>query len=540
VRFEAEAQHWLANDPDPETRAELEGILAAADAEALESRFGATLQFGTAGLRAELGSGPNRMNRVVVAKTARGIADFLIGNRAAYLDPSGGLSVVIGYDGRIKSDVFARDSAQIFAAAGIRAMLFDRMVPTPVTAFTGRALGASASVMVTASHNPPRDNGYKVYLGGPGGGSQLLSPQDAQIAALIEAIDLDFSDIPKSDDLELIGESEIAAYRDRALTLMASKNRASVLKISYTAMHGVGWPVLGPIFEAAGFNVLAVPEQREADGQFPTVAFPNPEEPGAMDLSFAHAQVERSDLILANDPDADRLAVAVADGTGNYQMLTGDDVGLILGDLVAQRVNTGALANSIVSANLLGRVAEHYGLDYRQTLTGFKHISKVPGLVFGYEEALGYCVDPEYTPDKDGITAALMIAELADQLKSQGSDLGAHLEMLHRRYGYLATGQVSIRVSELSKIADLMANLRAAPPATLAGESARFEDLRLATPATDAVIFTLESGARMIIRPSGTEPKLKCYLHAPGTDQGSADELITRIRNAAEQLLAIS
>jgi phosphomannomutase len=540
VRFEAEAKRWLESDPDPKTRAELSQILEGGDEPELVSRFGATLQFGTAGLRAELGAGPNRMNRVVVARTARGLADFLLANRTGYLDPQGELSVVIGYDGRINSDVFARDSAEVFAAAGIRAKLFDRMVPTPVAAFTGRALGASATVMVTASHNPPRDNGYKVYLGGPGGGSQLLSPQDAEIAALIARVDSDFADIEKSGNILSLGQAEINAYQKRALGLMLSSERASALKISYTAMHGVGWPILGPIFAAAGFSVLAVPEQRDADGEFPTVAFPNPEEPGAMDLSFAHAQALQSDLILANDPDADRLAVAIPGGSGNWQMLTGDDVGLILGDLVAQRGATGTLANSIVSADLLGKVAQRFGLDYRQTHTGFKHISKVPGLIFGYEEALGYCVDPQYTPDKDGITAALMIAELADELKSRGSNLGAHLEQLHESYGYLATGQVSIRVNQLSKITELMSDLRGSPPTHVAGEAAALEDLLQSNPSTDALIFKLSGGARLIIRPSGTEPKLKCYLHAPGANQASADRLLEGLRNAAEQLLEAS
>jgi phosphomannomutase len=541
MKFEAAAKAWLAQDPDPETRAELAALIAAADEVAISDRFGSALQFGTAGLRAELGAGPNRMNRVVVAKTALGLARFLLSNKARYQDPEGELSVVIGFDGRINSDIFARDSAEIFAGAGLVAKLFDRSVPTPVAAYTGRALGASATVVVTASHNPPRDNGYKVYLGGPTGGSQLVPPQDSEIAKLIAAVDQDFLEIEKSTDFRLLGPAEIARYRARALELIAPSAEArGELRISYTAMHGVGWPVVSELFASAGFELTAVPEQRDADGLFPTVKFPNPEEPGAMDLSFAHAQAHRSDIILANDPDADRLAVGIATPDGSWKLLTGDDVGLILGELVAKQHSAGTLANSIVSANLISRVASEHGLDFQQTLTGFKYISKVPGLVYGYEEALGYCVDPSHTPDKDGITAGLLVAELAADLKARGTNLGEHLEQLHQRYGYLATGQVSLRVTQLNQITELMSQLRASGPETLAGESVSVQDLLQSQPATDALIFTLVNGARLIIRPSGTEPKLKCYLHAPGDSQPAAEALLAKLADSARTLLGLS
>ena len=546
MELTAQARAWLEQDPDPATRAELEGLIATAAETELQDRFSGELQFGTAGLRGALGAGPNRMNRIVVARTALAIARFLRANAEVYSDPSGSLSVVIGYDARTNSDIFARDSAAIFAAAGISAALFEHPVPTPVAAFTGRRLGASATIVVTASHNPPADNGYKVYLGGPNGGSQLVPPQDAEIAGHISevAATLKFDEIPQSTDYRSLGADAVRHYRDRALELLAAPAPGNPLKISYTAMHGVGWAVSEPLFKAAGFEISPVIEQRDPDPKFSTVAFPNPEEPGAMDLAFAHASAHQSDLILAHDPDADRLAVAVPTDAGlgsgsGWRMLTGDEVGLILGELVASRSATGALANSIVSAGLLARVAEHYSLKFEQTLTGFKWISKVPGLVFGYEEALGYCVDPEYTPDKDGITAALSIADLATQLASRGQTLAEHLDDLNQRYGYLATGQVSLRLSSISDVKNLMDGLRADPPAELATEPLVVEDLLQAALATDALRIRLAtSGRQLIIRPSGTEAKLKCYLQAAGKSAVEAAGALAELEAATRALLA--
>lgn len=536
MRFEPEARAWLAEDPDPVTRAELTAILTVGDEAGLASRFEQQLQFGTAGLRAELGAGPARMNRVVVARTALAIAEFLKRHTSDFADPNGKLSVVIGYDGRINSDVFALDSAKIFAGAGLRAMLFDFAVPTPVAAFTGRRLGASATVVVTASHNPPRDNGYKVYLGGALGGSQLIAPFDAEIAGIIAGITTPFDAIATSEKFERLGQAAIDSYLERALSLVAANQQRSSLKISYTAMHGVGWPVVSRLFESAGFTLGAVAAQRDADGSFPTVAFPNPEEPGAMDLSFEHATEHGSELILANDPDADRLAVALP-ASGGHKMLTGDEVGLILADRVAAKFNSGTLANSIVSANLIAEVAKHYGLNFEQTLTGFKWISKVPNLIFGYEEALGYCVDPVATPDKDGITAALLIADLAAELKAAGSNLSEHLAALNRRYGHMATGQVSVRLASVAAVKDLMAQLRAHPPTEFAGDSPAVEDLLAAKLSTDGLLLRLPDAAQVIIRPSGTEPKLKCYLHAPAESAEAAHERLEALRGAAEALL---
>jgi phosphomannomutase len=535
------AKAWLDQDPDPVTKLELQALIDNQDEEGLSSRFSTRLDFGTAGLRGELGAGPNRMNRVVVAQTALGLAEFLNANRETYLDPSGGLSAVIGYDGRTNSDVFALDSAEILSAAGIKTFLFSEMVPTPVAAFTGRRLGASLTVVVTASHNPPRDNGYKVYLGGPTGGSQLVPPQDREIANLITALSTGttFQQIPKSKDFTLIGQPEISQYLDRAKTLISMHEseiaKRSAIRITHTALHGVGWKVVKPLMAAAGFKVLPVTLQAEPDAKFPTVAFPNPEEKGAMDLSFAEATRNDSDIILANDPDADRLAVAVRSGDG-YQMLTGDQVGLLLANQLAP--TSKAIANSIVSADL-SALAKHYGVPYTQTLTGFKWISKVPDLGYGYEEALGYCVDPEYTPDKDGITAALIIAQMASDLKAQDKTLVDQIQDLAQKFGHVATGQVSLRVSDLSVIGKITSGLRSNPPASIGDEAVLFEDYSARTDAmkTDALVFSNES-IKIIVRPSGTEPKLKCYLQASATSKPAATKLLENLKTWAEATLS--
>lgn len=533
------AKAWLAQDPDSATASELQDLIKTENLAELESRFGSRLEFGTAGLRGELGAGPNRMNRIVVAQAAHAIATFLLTNRAEYQDPNGQLSVVIGFDGRINSDVFAKDSAEIFAGAGIQVSLFDSPVPTPVACFTGARLGSSATIVVTASHNPPRDNGYKVYLGGPLFGSQLVPPQDKEIAALISdtAANLSFAQIPKSNDYVLLSEPEIQLYRDRAEQLVNPSNPSRAdLKISYTAMHGVGYRVIAPIFESLGFDLKSVPAQQEPNGLFPTVSFPNPEEPGAMDLSFAFATQHDSDLILANDPDADRLAVAVKTGSG-FQMLTGDEVGLLLAEVVAAGGAKGSIANSIVSASL-EPLAKHYGIHYEQTLTGFKWISKVPNLSYGYEEALGYCVDPSHTPDKDGITAAVLIADLAANLKSKGQSLLDLLAELSDRYGHLKTSQVSIRVTDLSLIGKIMAGVRANPLDQLLGENVAFEDLALGQrlKPTEGVILKTDS-IQVIIRPSGTEPKLKCYLQVRGDSAASSMTKLEELKSFASDYL---
>ncbi|GAA2321107.1 phospho-sugar mutase [Streptomyces kunmingensis] len=523
------AKTWLAEDPDEETREELAALIDSGDVAALGERFAGTLQFGTAGLRGELGAGPMRMNRAVVIRAAAGLA--------AYLKAEGQTDgvVVIGYDARHKSADFARDTAAVMVGAGLRAAVLPRPLPTPVLAFAIRHLGAVAGVEVTASHNPPRDNGYKVYLGD---GSQIVPPADAEIAAEIDAV-ASLHDVARPESgWETLGDEVLDAYLARTDAVLAAGSPRTARTV-YTAMHGVGKETLLAAFARAGFpEPVLVPEQAEPDPDFPTVAFPNPEEPGAMDLSFATARAARPDLIIANDPDADRCAVAVQDG-GEWRMLRGDEVGALLAAHLVKRGVQGVLAESIVSSSLLGRIAEAASLPYEETLTGFKWIARVEGLRYGYEEALGYCVDPEGVRDKDGITAALLVTELASELKEQGRTLLDALDDLALAHGLHATDQLSVRVEDLSVIADAMRRLREQPPTALAGLAVtRAEDLSAGAgglPPTDGLRYTLE-GARVIVRPSGTEPKLKCYLEVvvPAADRAG----LPAARAKAADLLA--
>ncbi|WP_041819427.1 phospho-sugar mutase [Streptomyces davaonensis] len=528
----ARAKAWLAEDPDADTRDELAKLIDAEDHAELTARFSGTLQFGTAGLRGEIGAGPMRMNRTVVIRAAAGLAAYL-----KKQGQDGGL-VVIGYDARHKSEDFANDTAAVMTGAGLRAAVLPRPLPTPVLAYAIRHLGAVAGVEVTASHNPPRDNGYKVYLGD---GSQIVPPADAQIAAEIDAIG-SLTTVPRpTTGWETLDDSVLDAYLARTDAVLAEGSPRPARTV-YTAMHGVGKDVLLAAFARAGFPEPAlVAEQADPDPDFPTVAFPNPEEPGAMDLAFAKARETDPDLVIANDPDADRCAVAVKDA-GAWRMLRGDEVGALLAAHLVRRGATGTFAESIVSSSLLGRIAEKANLPYEETLTGFKWIARVDGLRYGYEEALGYCVDPDGVRDKDGITAALLITELASELKEQGRTLLDLLDDLAVEHGLHATDQLSVRVEDLSVIADAMRRLREQPPTELAGlPITRAEDLTQGTdklPPTDGLRYTL-TGARVIVRPSGTEPKLKCYLEVvvPVTDHAAlpaahakATDLLTAIK----------
>ncbi|MER5637001.1 phospho-sugar mutase [Kitasatospora sp. NPDC002227] len=540
----ARARAWLAEDPDPQTRAELADLLAAAEgpeAEAedriawsrLAERFGGRLQFGTAGLRGELGAGPMRMNRAVVIRAAAGLAAYLKREQLGDL-------VVIGYDARHKSYDFARDTAAVMVGAGLRAALLPRPLPTPVLAFAIRHLGAAAGVTVTASHNPPQDNGYKVYLGD---GSQIVPPADAGIAAEIDAIG-ELAEVPlATEGWEVLGDDVVEAYLDRAVTVVDPAGPRE-LDVVYTPMHGVGRDVLVAAFKQAGFPApTVVTEQAEPDPDFPTVAFPNPEEPGAMDLAFRTAASVGPDIVIANDPDADRCAVAVPDAAapGGWRMLRGDDVGALLGSaLVAKRAH-GTFATTIVSSTLLGRIAAAAGLGYAETLTGFKWIARAQGLRYGYEEALGYCVDPGGVQDKDGITAALLVAELAAILKLSGRTLTDLLDDLALEHGLHATDQLSARVEDLSLISDAMQRLREQPPTTLAGlRVTQADDLTAGSadlPPTDGLRYYLAGeavrSARIVVRPSGTEPKLKCYLEVVLPVATAADLADTRAAAAA-------
>ncbi|MER5385110.1 phospho-sugar mutase [Streptomyces sp. NPDC002688] len=527
----ARAKAWLAEDPDAETRDELAKLVQAGDVTELADRFSGTLQFGTAGLRGELGAGPMRMNRSVVIRAAAGLAAYLSAK-----GETGGL-VVIGYDARHKSADFARDTAAVMIGAGLRAAVLPRPLPTPVLAYAIRHLGAVAGVEVTASHNPPRDNGYKVYLGD---GSQIVPPADAEIAAEIDAVRA-LADVPRPDSgWETLGEEVLDAYLARTDAVLAEGSPRTARTV-YTAMHGVGKDVLLAAFARAGFpEPVLVAEQAEPDPDFPTVAFPNPEEPGAMDLAFAAARAAEPDLIIANDPDADRCAVAVKDGA-DWRMLRGDEVGALLAEHLVRRGARGVFAESIVSSSLLGRIAEGAGLPYEETLTGFKWIARVEGLRYGYEEALGYCVDPDGVRDKDGITAALLITELASELKERGRTLLDLLDDIAVAYGLHATDQLSVRVEDLSVITNAMRRLREQPPTELAGLAiTKAEDLTRGTdtlPPTDGLRYTLD-GARVIVRPSGTEPKLKCYLEVV-VPVGDHAGLPAAHAKAAELLTAI-
>ena len=697
------AQAWLAQDPDGQTRAELRAVIEAAesgDAAAqadLTDRFSTRLAFGTAGLRGALGAGTNRMNRVLVAQAAAGLAAYV--REQAGLEPVGAVVpaapaaldetvaldrdevvapadadaadaepaetdaadaapadaapadaepadadaadaepaeaaqptadaptgaegdeaagegtpagadagaeggesspidiptadgppaehgeptapeltetpsdgalaaegpevpgilddapiVVIGYDGRRNSDVFARDSAEIFAGAGLRAILLPRLLPTPVLAFAVRHFRAAAGVMVTASHNPPDDNGYKVYLGGADEGSQIVPPADGEIAAHIDrvAAEGDIGTIPRSLGFETATEEVVDAYVAATAAVAPAPAGTQRLTWVYTAMHGVGWQTLSRILTTAGYpEPVQVTAQLEPDGSFPTVAFPNPEEPGAMDLAFEAAREAGADLVIANDPDADRLAVAIPDeaAEGGWRRLSGNEIGLLLGwraaRLVAEKGDTSgaSLACSLVSSPGLQAVAEHYGLGFHATLTGFKWISRAPGIAFGFEEALGYLVNPDTVRDKDGISAAVAILGMVGEARGRGATLGDLLAEFDELFGAFASDQVSIRVDDVSQIGRIMAALRDRHPESVAGVAVdRIDDLADGfddLPPGDVLRLWLVDGSRVIVRPSGTEPKLKLYLDVRGDSRDDAAARIAALADGARALLA--
>lgn len=535
--LEQRARDWIDQDPDPVTREELTRLLAAGDTAALEDPFSMRLQFGTAGLRGALGAGPNRMNRVIVAQAAAGLAAYLLREAGEGDAPT----VVVGYDARHNSEVFARDTAELMTGAGVHAHLLPEPLPTPVLAFAIRHLGCAAGVMVTASHNPPQDNGYKVYLADS---SQIVPPADVDISSLIDAVGR-VDELPRSDAYDRLGPEVAGAYVDAVADLAGDGPRE--VTCVYTPMHGVGRDTLVDVVGRAGFADLhVVAEQGDPDPDFPTVAFPNPEEPGAMDLALALAADVEADVIIAHDPDADRCAVGVrtGDDAAPYRMLTGDQTGALLADLLLRRGVTGIYGASIVSSDLLGLQAAAHGQPWRQTLTGFKWLGKIDDLVFGYEEALGYSVAPHVARDKDGVSAALAALELAAELRAEGRTLLDRLDDIYREHGLHATDQLSVRVEDLAIIARAMTTLRTSPPTTLGGLAvARVDDLEdgyEGLPPTDGIRLGLDaastvdggiSGARVIVRPSGTEPKLKCYVEVvvPVTD-GMDDARATATR----------
>jgi phosphomannomutase len=541
-----QAKAWLAQDPDAETRTELQGLIqGATDGDsaalvALHDRFDERLEFGTAGLRGRIEAGPNRMNRVLVSQAAAGLAAYLL-EKAAGEQPS----IVIGYDGRKNSRVFAEDTAELMAGAGVRAILLPRLLPTPLLAFAVRHLDTSAGVMVTASHYPPHDNGYMVYLGEGDQGSQIVPPADAEIAAHILRVAAEQSvlDLPRGE-FEIADEEVVDEYV--RLTAALATSAAGELRFVYTAMHGVGWETAHRVFETAGFGeAIIVQEQIEPDAAFPTVAFPNPEEPGAMDLAFARAAESSADFVIANDPDADRLAVAIPDGpadaVASWRRLSGNEVGYLLGWRIATRLarsgREGTLAASNVSSPALQRVAEHYRLDYVDTLTGFKWVSRAPRLAFGFEEALGYLVDPEKVRDKDGISAAVEFLALMRELKAAGKSLLDHENEFAEKFGAFASSQISIRVDDLAQIAATMNGLRQNLPTAIGTVRVDhiddFIDGFEQFPAGDILRIWLIDGSRVILRPSGTEPKLKVYIDA-SSEVGTGPER----RAAAERTVA--
>ena len=527
------ARAWAADDPDPVTKAELEQLIEAEDTAELADRFAGTLEFGTAGLRGALGAGPNRMNRVVVLRAAAGLAAYLLENGAGEDD-----TVVIGYDARHNSEVFARDTAEVMTGAGLKAAVLPRPLPTPLLAFAIRDLGCVAGVMVTASHNPPEDNGYKVYLGD---GSQIVPPADVEIAGSIAAVGA-VADIPRGDGGEVLGDELLDRYLETVVALAGGGPRD--LTIVYTPLHGVGGSTVATALKDAGFAAPHVATaQAEPDPDFPTVSFPNPEEPGAMDLAMALAEEVDADIVVANDPDADRCAVAVP-GPHGWQMLKGDEVGAILAQHILGLRREGVYATTIVSSSLLGKMAVAEKQLYAETLTGFKWIGRVEDLAFGYEEALGYCVDPRHVKDKDGISALMMVCDVAARAKAAGRTLRDLLDDLARTYGLHATDQLSVRMDDLDAIPAVVDRLRDQPPTSLGGLAVeQVDDLSLGSehvPPTNGLRFRLADDGRVVVRPSGTEPKIKCYLEVVVPVESDEEDGVDAARiNAVGRLDAI-
>jgi len=531
-----EVQAWIADDPDPVTASQLQQWLDTNNEPELRSSFNGFLQFGTAGLRGPIRPGPSGMNRAVVGRTAVGIV--------AYMKERNLTSVVIGRDARYGSEDYTCETAEIMSGAGMKVFVLPRPLPTPVLAFATNELGCDVGIMVTASHNPPQDNGYKVYLGGTVDGieyrgSQIVSPTDISIAQKIDAITT-LKLQPRGKNWTVLGEEIIEKYIERTASLAT---KPGSLRIVYTAMHGVGTETIQRVFHKAGFqSPILVDAQAAPDPDFPTVAFPNPEEPGAIDLALETAKAFDADLVIANDPDADRCAAAVKDPVMGWRMLRGDELGAILGESIARKTTSGIFANSIVSSSILKKIAEHYKLEFKETLTGFKWLAKIKGLTFGYEEALGYAVDAKSVNDKDGISAAITLAQIATDLAADGKSLLDLLDEIWTRHGFHATEQISIRLNDLSKVAVILGGLRSNPPQQIAGHLVTsIDDLAAPTdglPPTDGLRIWLDGGVRIIIRPSGTEAKMKCYIEVIEKDSKTAQVVLDQLRPPLKELLS--
>lgn len=532
----AEVQAWIADDPDPKTAAELTELLAANDEATLKKYFAGFLQFGTAGLRGPVGPGPSCMNRAVVGRAAAGIA--------AYMKTRGMDRVVIGRDARYGSEDFTQESAEILSGAGFEVFILPRPLPTPVLAFATSELGCDIGVMVTASHNPPQDNGYKVYVGPSADGivyasSQIISPTDGFMSAEISAV-TSLASMPRGSQWTVLDDTVLDKYV--ALTAKLAPSPGN-LKVVYTAMHGVGLETLTKVFKSANLpDLFLVTEQVQPDPDFPTVAFPNPEESGAIDLAVKKAIEVGADLVIANDPDADRCAAAVKTVDGSWRMLTGDELGTIFGEWKARNHREGSFGNSIVSSSVLGKIAAHYSINFHEVLTGFKWLAKIEDLEFGYEEAIGYAVDPKTVNDKDGISAAVFLTQIATELKAQGKSLLDLLDEVWARHGFHGTEQISIRVSDMGQIATLLNMLRKNPPEFIAGvKVSSIDDLAAPTnglPPTDGLRIWLDGGIRIIVRPSGTEAKVKCYVEVITKDAASAKKKLEELRTPLKELLS--
>ena len=539
----AEVQAWIELDPDPKTVAELQGWLDAENELELRKSFSGFLEFGTAGLRGPVRPGPSGMNRAVVGRTAAGIAN--------YLKSRGLKSVVIGRDARHGSAEFMQESAEIFSGADLEVHLLPRQLPTPLLAYAVNKLGVDCGVMVTASHNPAADNGYKVYLGGTVDGinyrgSQIISPTDASISVEISKI---VSEQPRGSNWVTVPESLITSYLNETAALVKA---ARELKVVYTAMHGVGTETLQALFLKSGYQQpILVSAQCEPDPDFPTVAFPNPEEPGAIDLALEVAVNHGADLVIANDPDADRCAIAAQDPILGWRMLRGDEVGIILGYYIATErtdlIKNGAFGNSIVSSSALKKIAEKYEIPFSETLTGFKWLAKIKNLAFGYEEAIGYCVDAKTVNDKDGLSTALVLAECAAMLKQSGRNFFEYLDEIWLEIGFHRTESISIRVANIAETQETLHKIRTNPPATIAGYGIiKLDDLLTPTDGllpTNGLRLWLADNIRIIIRPSGTEPKLKCYIESvrptgSEIEKSAAEEIVLKLKNELGALLA--
>lgn len=556
----SQVTHWLARDPDPKTRQELQQLIETQQEAQIAERFQSRLEFGTAGLRGKVGCGPNRMNRLVIQETAAGLGHYLM-TQCADAKHRG---VVIGYDGRPDSKQFAHDTASVLTSLGIKTYLTYQVAATPIVAFGVRYLNAAAAVVVTASHNPPEYNGFKVYWEN---GAQIIPPHDAGIAACIDqaaqqAIPyLALEQAEQQGLLHWLSDEYYQTYRKTiaASPLLQHHTEPQALSLAYTAMHGVGAKMAETLLADAGFTqVSSVPEQREPDGTFPTVNFPNPEEAGAMDMVTALAKKVGAQLACANDPDADRFAVAARQANGAYQMLTGDQVGSLFGHYLLTKTDAPQqlVGNTIVSSSLLSKIAAAHGARYYQTLTGFKWLTNVAmqlqteqhQFLFAYEEALGYTIGNTVW-DKDGLSAQVAFAQLAAELHAQGKTVWDQLETLYRQHGLHVNAQRSIALAPNSPpVGD---KLRATPPTEIAGRKVLIvEDFKLARrtfadgqtetitlPSSDVLIYHLDGGARVIVRPSGTEPKLKCYYEV--VTQFAANEDFASAQQRADEQMAL-